>query len=425
MVHEKNKDFLKADFREPLSLYKEDKLIFRGYIITLMKGYNFLEVICQGLSGELIADKINISIRTKNERYLEFMAFLLDYFEKPYHIDGLDNEKRLFDIIIPIVGFNITDKLEIGDCNIRDQVPLNEFLKEQNFPQQGNFAYLSLNRVGFYEALIDGIKYIQGAIDLINFKIKIPTFLGHYHYFDQRANVKIGDIVYIIDRKHTIELIFILPINQTPEYEREVLIQDFFEPILEIGNNLIKPNEELSIDNEKLLWILHYLMSAERKTNRTEGFLDLYIAFEFTLTRFGEQIEKQFYPKEIKELRNYCSEFITVKIEELKNFHKEGIIKNNEYHAKKLRYKLIQERLIQLINSNFNQPSINDQLQALLKKYKIELTERESEIFKKTRQKRNDIIHGKKAVKPTKQEYNILSKIIYFIIRYALIDNSG
>lgn len=61
-------------------------------------------------------------------------------------------------------------------------------------------------------------------------------------------------------------------------------------------------------------------------------------------------------------------------------------------------------------------------MQALLKKYGIELTENENLIFRKALQKRNEIIHGKKVTEPTKQEYNILSKIIYFVIRNALID---
>lgn len=423
-VFEENKNFFKVDFREPLSFYKEDQLLFKGFIITLMKGHNHLRVICQGLSGELIADKLNISIQSKNKRYLEFMAFLLDYFEKPYQIEGLDTEERLFEIIIPLTGLNISDKLKIGDCYIRDTIPMNEFLNEQNFPENGNFAYLSLNRASFYDALIDGLKYIKGAIDLVNFKIKIPTFLDSYHYLDQRAEAKLRDFVYLIDKKHETELVFVLPINQVPEYKRKVLIQDFFNPILRVGNNLIKPNKGITNEKENLLWILHYLMSAESKPNRTEAFLDLYIAFEFTLNLFGVKIEKRFSNHEIKEIRSYCNEFLPKYIGELGKLVNEGTITENKYKENKERYELIHKRLIQLINSNFNQPSINDQLQALVSKYELDLSEKEKKFFRKARQKRNDIIHGKESVKPTKQEYNILSKIIYFVIRNALISSS-
>ena len=416
---------MKVDFRESLSCYKQDKLIFKGYIITIMKGFNYLQVNCQGLSGELIIDQINISIKSKNERSLEFMAFLLDYFEKPYQIEGLDTEEREYDIIIPINGINISDKFGIGACNILNSLPKNEFFKEKNFPQKGNFAYLTLNSVSFYDALINGLKYIQGAINLINFRIKIPTFLKYYHHFDQRSNIKIGDIIYIIDKNHEIELIFILPINQAPEYERQVLIQDFFQPILELGNNIIKPDEELTNEKEKLLWTLYYLMSAERKVDRTEGFIDLNISLEFTLNRFREEIGKRFTKNELNEIRNYCNEFLPKKKEELKKkMLEDRTINNNEYQSKMKRYKIIQKRLIQLINSNFNQPSINDQLKAILKKYGLELTEKEYQFFWEARKKRNDIIHGTDVVKPTKQEYNILSKIIYFIIRNALLDDN-
>ena len=74
-----------------------------------------------------------------------------------------------------------------------------------------------------------------------------------------------------------------------------------------------------------------------------------------------------------------------------------------------------------MIDSSFNQPSLNDQLTRLLENYNLDLSEEEFKIFKSARQKRNDIIHGKKKVNPTNEEYNIISKIIYFLLRNALI----
>ncbi len=423
LENEKNKIFLNVDFREPLSFYIKNKLMFTGYITTLMKGFNNLNIVCQGLSGEFIADKINVEIKTKNNRYKEFMALILDNLEIPHHITGLDTKERSYDIIMPIIGLNISDKLRIGDCHIINKLPENEFLNKKSFPQKGNFACLTLDRDSFYNALVDGMKFLQGAIDLINYRIKIPTFLGYYHYFDQRVNVKLGETVYLIDKKHKIELIIFLPITQSPDYKREELIQDHFKPILKLGDDLIKPSVDLSLEKDQLLWILHYLISAERKTNRIAAFLDLYIALEFTLNRFGVKINKQFSKPEIKEIRDYFNDFIPYKKEELDRSVEVGILKGDDYKKKMGRYNIIHKRLIQLINSNLNQISLNDQVSAIMKKYDLELNKRESEIFKKARQKRNDIVHGNKELKPTKEEYNVISKIIYFLIRNALINN--
>ncbi|HEC38736.1 hypothetical protein LCGC14_1333390 [marine sediment metagenome] len=423
LENEKNKNFLNIDFREPLRFYKKNELIFTGYITTLMKGFNTLNIICQGLSGEFIADKINIKIKAKKNRHLEFMAFLLDNSEMPHHISGLDTEERLYDIITPIIGLNISDKLKIGDCYITNKLPENEFLVKNSFPNKGNFACLSLKRNSFYNAFIDGLKFLQGTLDLINYRIKIPTFLGYYHYFDQRVSIKLGEIIYLKDRKHDVELIIYLPINQSPDYKREILIQDYFKPILKLGEDLIKPGEKITIEKEKLLWILNYLSSAESKTDRIAAFLDLFIALEFTLNIFGVKIDKRFSKPEINELRDYIDDFIPKKKEELKRFVEARKMQVKDHDLKIERYKIIHKRLIQLINSNFNQISLNEQMKALLKKYDLELNEEELKIFKKARQKRNDIVHGKKGVKPTKEEYNIVSKIIYFLVRNTLIES--
>lgn len=419
-----NKNFLKVDFREPLVCYLNDEIIFSGYIATIMKRYKSLEVICHGMLGDIMFDKINIAIKSKKKRFLEVLAFLLDYFEKAYQISGLDTELRNFEILIPIFGINLSDKLKLGDCYIIEKPPNNEFLFRSNFPTDKNYAFLNIKRKSFFDAFTDGLRYIDAAINLINYRIKIPSFLNYYHHIDQRVNVHTGDIIYIIDKKYDTELAINLPLNQKPEFEQKFLIKEFFRLIQEMANKIIKPNEELSNENEKLLWIFHFLISAESKTNRTEAFLDLCIALEFALSRFGIKIEKKFRKEEIKNIRRFCNNFEVENKEDLEKALKENKVSVENFQNQMKRYKLIQKRLNKLIDSSFNQPSLNDQLTSLLENYNLELSDEEFNIFKSARKKRNEIIHGKKKVKPTNEEYNIISKIIYFLLRNALIEES-
>ncbi|MHA1376455.1 MAG: hypothetical protein ACTSR7_19425 [Promethearchaeota archaeon] len=419
-----NKNFLKVDYREPLICYTGNQIIFKGYIATIMRGFEILEVICNGMLGDILVDKINIAVNSKQGHSSEIIAFLLDYFEKPYTINGLDKELRNFELIIPVSGIKLSDNLNIGECYITKKPQNKDFFFQKNFPNERNYILLNLKRKSFFDAFIDGLRYIGVAINLINFRIKIPTYLDYYHHFDQRVKIHYGDVVYMLDKKHGTELIINLPLNKKPEFEQHYLINKFFEPIQDIADEIIKPNEEISVENEKLLWIFHYLISAESKTNRTEAFLDLCIALEFLMSRFGIKIKKKFTKDEFKTIRRYCNSFIIKKKEDLEKIIKEKKNSNEVFKEKLSRYELMQKRLIQLVNSNFNQPSLNDQLDILLISYNLELSEIEKGNFKSARQKRNAIIHGKQRVKPTKEEYNIVSKIIYFLIRNALIKES-
>ena len=178
-----------------------------------MKGYKSLEVICHGMLGDIMFDKVNIAIYSKKKRSLEVIAFLLDYFEKAYQISGLYKELRNFEILIPIFGINLSDKLKIGDCYIIEKPPNNDFLFKSNFPTDKNYAFLNIKRKSFFDAFTDGLRFVNATINLINFRIKFPNYLNYYHHIDQRVNVHSGDIIYIIDKKYNTELAINLPLN--------------------------------------------------------------------------------------------------------------------------------------------------------------------------------------------------------------------
>lgn len=140
------------------------------------------------------------------------------------------------------------------------------------------------------------------------------------------------------------------------------------------------------------------------------------------LSRFDPKIKKEFNKSDLKEIRKFCLKYACLKIKRLKESLKNKEITKEQLKTKKIIYEKAQSRLISLINSVFNQPSLTFRLEKIIEKYDIKLSEKERKSFERARNKRNDIIHGVKNIDLAKEEYNIISKIIYFVLKKALIE---
>ncbi|GAG32909.1 unnamed protein product, partial [marine sediment metagenome] len=69
------------------------------------------------------------------------------------------------------------------------------------------------------------------------------------------------------------------------------------------------------------------------------------------------------------------------------------------------------------LKGEFFRIPFNKQLEVFLEEYSLNFSEEEKEIYKKARSKRHDIIHGNKMIKVSREEYNIISKIIYLVLK--------
>ena len=152
--------------------------------------------------------------------------------------------------------------------------------------------------------------------------------------------------------------------------------------------------------------------------DKTNAFLDLFISLDFILAEFSPKIKKKFNKNDLNIARNFVSSLTNQEITTLKEERQsEDIISK---HAKKCQK--IQDRLIQLVNEKFNAPSQSIILTELLTTYGLNFSEKEKEIWKTARRKRNDIVHGNKKIEITKEEYNLISKIIYFVLKKEIIE---
>ena len=333
------------------------------------------------------------------------------------NIQGISEQKRRFKIIIGIHNFQINSELKIGDCEIiHDFSNQTEFFKEE--VSINNAIKIELEGSSIYESLIEGLNKIHNAVNLINLRLKMPTFLEYYHYVDQDSLIFIDDFIYLNDIQFNSELIIPWPLIPTPEFQREVLITDFFSPIKKISQKLVKPWKDLNNREEKVSMALYYLNKAESNPDRTNAFLDLFISLDFILAEFSPKVKKKFHKDDLKIARNFVSSLKNQNIAILKEKSQSPELISQ--HAKKCQK--IQDRLIQLINEKFNAPSQSVILHELLTKYDLNFSEKEKEIWKTARKKRNDIVHGNKRIEITKEEYNIISKIIYFVLKKEIIE---
>ncbi len=327
-------------------------------------------------------------------------------------------EKREFELIIPLQGLNITNKLQLGKCLISSKTPEIPIIKNSSsFIRFNNYVHLKIKGESYYEAFIDGLKVVETLVNLLSFRIKLPTFFESYDFRDQRSFVKVADILYLKDIKYDSELIIHLPWLKPTDFGRVELIDYYFRPVRGISEYFVDPDRKLTVEEEKELWILYYLNLAENNLDRKVAFLNLWIAFEFMISRFSPKVGKEFKSSEIKDIRTFCTNYYSTKTSELTEILKKKEISEDLLKKKKERYEMIQKRIIQLINEKFNETSINKRVKKLLEDCNIKLSTKEWEIYKEARKKRNGIIHGRESYEVSNEEYNVISKIIYFVLK--------
>ena len=424
-----NKKFDLIDYREQIKLIIDDEIKFSGYISHINIPYSTSEIYlvhCEGFSSIMKTLKMDTAFKFKKGNSPDILSLFFNLFELPFDmssINGLHSNERSFLIITPISNLKITKSIKLGECRILNKLPEIEILKKSSFfTQFDNYACLRLKRNNFFTAFKDGFRTFQNVISLINFRAKIPSFLETYDFIIQNSLISLTDVIFIKDEELNSEIILKLPFSKVPNIEKDMLINFFFRPIYGLSEHYINPNRQYNKKEKKIIWILYYLNSAETKLNRNRiaAFLDLWVSFDFVISTFCPKLQKQFSSSEIEEIRNYCESFVEFKKKELKYIDDQESLLIDNLDRKYLRYEEIKDRMVDLINSKFNQHSLGLKLAKTLNKYDLNLSDEEWINYNNAREKRNNIIHGKKKPEILRGEFNIISKIIYFVLKKEL-----
>jgi len=422
-----NHKFFEIDFRLTLKLYISNEIKFQGYIVTFLtdgqnKRFNF---ICEDPMGLANLQKIGLIQSPLPKGYgSNVVAFLSDLMGLNYStksIQGLDDSQRDFLILVPIQNFDIGDSLDIGSVEITPSISDILFLSDkQIFHQFKSFAKVVVRKQNsIFSAIEIGLKMIESAINIINLRIRFPVFLHEYHYSNPKTAAKPTGFIYLKDVKYNAEIGFKKPWFENLPFENDILVQKYFNPVSPLMN-IVNEDFENSQNNLLIDRILHYLNLAETNTDRIKGFLDIWIALDFTIVRFFDNSGKRFGKAELNLVKSYCENFAITQNSAIQGELNEGLITKEEYEHKKQRNHEITSRLVDLLNM-FNQRSLNEKLNGVLDKYDIELSADDWSNYRSARKLRNDIVHGRKQRKPKDEEYNILSKIIYLVLRNAIL----
>ena len=420
-----NKRFYGVDFRESIEIFISEKLIFSGFIthIRLDKApFSIFHVYCEDLFCILELSKVDDLFFYQNGSLKEFIKLYYDIKDLEILENGLDvqTNKRVFRIIIPLKGLNIKEKLNLGKCIILPNLSELNLDDGSDFLNSFNcFVLLELKGTSFYEAYRNGSKIIRTAINILNFRIKIPNYFDGYDYYDQNSTVDLADYFYIQDFENNSTVIISDINSKRPTFEKDYLFYYLFRPIIGLANKYIDPELILSKKEqkrrEKEMLILSYLNSAEKKVNenRNAAFLDLWISIELLVSRFKPKFSKIFQDNDSERIEKNLKRIFEPKFGEIEKKENEGIITLEEKEKLNKELKLKKNQ----IRSEFYRTPLNKELEILLGKYNLSLSAQEKEIYKEARQKRNDIIHANEISIVSRKEYNLISKIIYLILK--------
>jgi hypothetical protein len=144
-----------------------------------------------------------------------------------------------------------------------------------------------------------------------------------------------------------------------------------------------------------LLQVLHWLRKAIQEGTNIDKFLDLWIAFELLIS--GESSEKVFLKGDIEKFRQ--------------------LILNSDFCD--LQKKIIIKKIERFINNN----SLMEKFYRLIKRLEISFSDDEINTLDTLRNKRNDLVHGKKDIEVVDDELDKMRTIIerVFIEKIGLL----
>lgn len=425
---EENKQFLWIDLRNPIKLFINKEVKFNGYIKKIehhKSSSNNLKVYCEDPFGPIGAPKINsletqINMQKSGPDLIAFLADIGDFNYSKETIHGLNINKRPFLVTIPINNIVISSKVKLGKCIFHTGTNSPFIKKSESFNVTEVFGSIIISKRTYYEAITTGRRLIQSAVNILNFRQNIPTIFPEVDYTKVKSGFSINNIIYMNDIANKAQIIVKIPWENLVTSNTIQNDEKYLRPIQKLGNRII--NQLIDRNRNLEIIILQYLNSAEMNPNKIESFLDLWIALDFTITRFGVKEKKQFSKHEIYEIKEYSALYYNTKKDVLLQELNKKAISTEEFEIKKTKYKEAEDRLLQLIEM-FNQKSLIHNLENMMTIYELHLSKFEWETYRKARQKRNKIIHGNLESIPTQDELNILSKIIFFVLKKSLEDN--
>jgi hypothetical protein len=398
---EKNPNFKNIDFKDALEVYdNKNKPLFRGFVKNYQYTDTFGIIEAQDISLKLEHEKVSAEFIDMIP--VDIFSIIAKSQDFSFNASGVpyDTNERDFVIIIPVQNLISDEPFKIGDVDfyqIFDSVDDSIIRKSERGRTEhfwnGNFprAKTIVKATNFFDAILRGYNTISKAIDVIALRtdISFPSVMVEncqhnfqFSYYKLLSKVKIPTVVYCREMNSQACTFFNIESIRESILSLNIESQKFFEEVLFLCNHLLL-KAELTREEKNQLQVLHWLRRAIQEGNNKDKFLDLWVAFEFLIA--GEKTKEIFSEEEKLKLRNMI---------DLSEFNDSQQLAINSK--------------INMINDRPLMEKFNN----LIEKLKIEFSKEELEILKNIRNKRTDLIHGKKDIFVNDEELNKMRTIL-------------
>ncbi|PGW74492.1 hypothetical protein SAMN04487918_1011883 [Bacillus sp. bc15] len=348
--------------------------------------------------------------------------YLIDFMIRSYgwetNIEGIANHIQPYIVMIPVHNILVeTDAIGIGNVELLARASKNDdvlLMKDKLKEKWKEFtiAKVNVDSRSYYEAYCQASKQIEDALNAINHIVKQDSLYELYSTQNQVAEwnrdvfipkPQIGSIVYA--RNLVTNGIVISDMERIVEPNVLKLDESFNDRIegLEWYEDLIADNMDNNISNEKknLLNALKWLKRSWDATDLEDQIIFSNIAIEFLLS--GEKVP----PLLNKDIRN---KIVDVALNEFDS------IFDGDVEDKDRLYKDIKQKFSAALT---NAP-LFAKLYNLIDKLDIPITDRDSELLKRIRKKRNDLVHGRATESTDRMDIWNSNTIIGMIIAYKM-----
>jgi hypothetical protein len=402
---EKNPDFINVDFKDELEVYdKENKLTFRGFIKNYKSSDKTGFIFSQDMSLKMEHDKVSAEFNKMNRT--DCVGLLTESIGFNFQPHGVqyNTHKRDFIIIIPIKNLIINQSFKIGNVEFyqkfdtlddslirKSETGRKDMLWNGNFPR----ARITVEAKQFFEAIMNGYDSISRTIDVIALRtdmsfpsVKINGDLKSFtfSYYKHLSKVKIPTWVYCREKNSHAHTFYNIESVRENTLSIEVEPQKFFEEINGLCSDLISKNN-LTQQEKNLHQVFHWLRRSIQEGNKKDKLIDLWTAFEFLIS--GVKSAALFTHNDKSKLIKIISEI---------DFNDK---QKNAINSK-----------IDMLNNS----SLMEKFDSLRDVLGIDFSDVELEILKNMRNKRNDLIHGRKDVLIEDNELNKMRTIIEKIL---------
>jgi hypothetical protein len=397
----KNPNFKEVDFKDEIEVYDRDnKLVFKGYVKNYENSVNTGFLSIQDLSLKMEHEKIAVEfIGMSPTDCVGLLTESVGFGFVPHGVPYKTNERN-FIIIMPVQNLIIDQNFKIGNVEFYQKFDSldDSLIRKSNNGRQnplwnGNLprARIEVEAKQFFEAITKGYTAISKAIDVAALRtdMSFPSVTINdtqknfgFSYYRHLSRVKVPTWVYCREKDSQAHTFFnvesiienILSLAIDPE--------NYFTEINELYSDLIV-KDNLTEDENNILQVLHWLRKSIQEGNNIDKFLSWWVAFEFLIS--GTKTKKLFTPSEISSLVKEvdATEFPDEKKEAIKS---------------KLRM--------------LNDSPLMEKFNHLRNALEVNFTDWELGILKTAREKRTDLIHGKKDVVIKDDELNKMRTIL-------------